>query len=73
MQRTDAPLTAKATADTFFYGARVTSQSATRLLYMFLSVFLILSIDVNQRQPFPDGSQMAPGGQQDQQQQPMPM
>lgn len=37
---------------------------------MFPSISLITSIDMNQQQPFPDGSQMSPDGQQYQQQQP---
>ena len=37
---------------------------------MFPSVFLTFSIDMDQQQPFPHGSQMAPDGQQYQQQQP---
>jgi hypothetical protein len=37
---------------------------------MFPSVSLIISIDMNQQQPFPDGSQMSPDGQQYQKQQP---
>jgi hypothetical protein len=37
---------------------------------MFPSVFLTISIDMNQQQPFPDGSQVSPDGQQYQQQQP---
>jgi hypothetical protein len=37
---------------------------------MFPSVFLTISIDMNQQQPFPDGSQMPPDGQQHQHQQP---
>jgi hypothetical protein len=37
---------------------------------MFPSVFITFSIDMDQQQPFPHGSQMAPDGQQYQQQQP---
>jgi len=68
IQWPDSPLTTKPTADTSFTEPETPSHYSTLLLHMFPSVLLIVSLDMNQQQTFPEGSQMAQDTQRYQQQ-----